>query len=325
MEYRVAELASASGVGVDTVRFYQAKGLIPAPRRSGRFAIYSADHLERIRRIRSLLDEGFSLAQIRRLLDAASSDIETDTAAHAHAEPQPTSPRRQDSDLLEALAARSVGEGTLTLAELAEETGVPEALVSAVVQAGLIAPIEIRGEERFPRSDLEMVAGALEILGMGMPLDRLLELAAQHAANVDALAEQAIDLFDDHVRKPRGKDDESVRLVFERLLPQATQIVALHFQRTVVARALARLRGRGEKRRSKLPDWRLSCPRIQACDLPTGEEKRVRVQDMFDRIAPRYDALNRVMSMGMDQRWRRRALDRGGRGGFGCRSRMWHR
>lgn len=45
-------------------------------------------------------------------------------------------------------------------------------------------------------------------------------------------------------------------------------------------------------------------------DLPTGEDKRVRVQDMFDRIAPKYDALNRVMSVGMDQRWRRRALDK---------------
>lgn len=44
-------------------------------------------------------------------------------------------------------------------------------------------------------------------------------------------------------------------------------------------------------------------------DLPTGEDKRVRVRDMFDRIAPKYDALNRVMSVGMDQRWRRRALD----------------
>jgi hypothetical protein len=91
------------------------------------------------------------------------------------------------------------------------------------------------------------VQAALEILGMGMPLDRLLELAAVHVANVDALAEQAIDLFDDHVRKPRGDDEESVRRTFERLLPQATQIVALHFQRTVVARALARLRGRGEE------------------------------------------------------------------------------
>lgn len=49
-------------------------------------------------------------------------------------------------------------------------------------------------------------------------------------------------------------------------------------------------------------------------DLPTGEEKRVRVREMFDRIAPRYDALNRMISLGLDQRWRRRALDKIGVG-----------
>ncbi len=159
---------------------------------------------------------------------------------------EPKNVHHHDRSLLAALAAQTVGVGTVSRSELAAESGVPEALIAAAAQAGLIAPIEIQGEERFPSTDLEMVVSALEILGMGMPLDRLLELAALHADNVDQLAEQAIDLFDDYVRKPRAQDDEAVRRVFERLLPQATQIVALHFQRTIVARALARLRGRGD-------------------------------------------------------------------------------
>ena len=43
-------------------------------------------------------------------------------------------------------------------------------------------------------------------------------------------------------------------------------------------------------------------------DLPRGSEKRREVEAMFDRIAPRYDRVNRVMSLGLDQRWRRRTV-----------------
>lgn len=48
--------------------------------------------------------------------------------------------------------------------------------------------------------------------------------------------------------------------------------------------------------------------------LPTGREKSEVVRAMFDRIAPRYDLLNRLFTAGLDQRWRRAALERIGVG-----------
>jgi demethylmenaquinone methyltransferase/2-methoxy-6-polyprenyl-1,4-benzoquinol methylase len=42
--------------------------------------------------------------------------------------------------------------------------------------------------------------------------------------------------------------------------------------------------------------------------LPQGDAKRVAVEGIFDRLAPRYDRMNRVISLGLDRRWRRRTV-----------------
>jgi DNA-binding transcriptional MerR regulator len=228
--FRVEQLAAAAGVGVGTVRFYQARDLLDPPRRRGRVALYDEAHLARLHRIRSLQQQGFTLAQIRRVL-------------------RETPPRgAREQSLVSALVEESVGDRTLSRAELAAEAGVPEALIRAVEAAGLVEPLEIDGEQRFSGADCEMARAALAILEAGFPLPELLRHAVRHAQNVQELSDAAIELFDAHVRKrgPNANDPEAIATAFRALLPQLTRLVALHFHRMLVNRALNRLRGREE-------------------------------------------------------------------------------
>lgn len=67
---RIGEIAERASVGVETVRFYESKGLIPQPLRpvSGGYRDYPRDAVHRISFIRSAQSLGFSLREIKELL-----------------------------------------------------------------------------------------------------------------------------------------------------------------------------------------------------------------------------------------------------------------
>jgi DNA-binding transcriptional MerR regulator len=172
MEYSVEQLAGAAGVAVDTIRFYQAKGLLPAPRRAGRRAVYGKGHLEALKRIKRHQADGLPLAVVKRLL-------------------APGGKRSKHAALLDAVAAES-GEPSLTRAALAERSGVPEPLLASLEAAGLLVPVLVGGEARYGDADLRMARAGLAVLGAGFPLPELMQIALRHAQHVNGLADDAV-------------------------------------------------------------------------------------------------------------------------------------
>jgi DNA-binding transcriptional MerR regulator len=66
----LAELATESGLPARTIRFYIARGLLAGPVKSGRGAVYTAEHLARLNKIRQLQGEGRMLNEIAHVLES---------------------------------------------------------------------------------------------------------------------------------------------------------------------------------------------------------------------------------------------------------------
>lgn len=65
----IGRLAESTGVNIETIRFYERIGLVPAPQRTGGgHRVYSDAHLQRLSFVRRSRELGFSLDDIRMLL-----------------------------------------------------------------------------------------------------------------------------------------------------------------------------------------------------------------------------------------------------------------
>ena len=74
----IGALAKAAGVGVETVRYYQRRGLLAEPPRPhGEVRRYGPEDVRRLRFIRSAQGAGFTLNEIGELLELSASDDRT--------------------------------------------------------------------------------------------------------------------------------------------------------------------------------------------------------------------------------------------------------
>jgi DNA-binding transcriptional MerR regulator len=223
VRYRVDQLAATCEVSVDTVRYYQSRGLLSQPEREGRVAWYGPEHAERIREIRSLQKKGLTLAAVERVVRGELGAADADLAAAVAAE------RGERAEEL------------LDLDEFAARSGVPASLIQAVEREGIRLGRSVEGRMRYTSGDIELVRTALRLLEFGLPLGDLLGLARDADEAMRGLAERAVDLFDAHVRKPirdtAGEGEaaaEQMVEAFRELLPAVTTLVSHHFRRVLL-------------------------------------------------------------------------------------------
>ena len=114
----IGQVAKAAGVGVETIRFYERKKLITQPRRSTTgYRTYDQQIAQRVRFIRRAQELGFSLAEVRQLLDLrldprrSCSEVKAEAATKIVAIDSKIAELRRMRKALHDLAESCSGEG----------------------------------------------------------------------------------------------------------------------------------------------------------------------------------------------------------------------
>lgn len=217
--HTVDEVARITGTTVRTIRWYQSEGLLPSPRRSGRVALYDAEHVARLESIRDLQAHGLTLTAIRRLLDRAPGTAATTALA-----------------FVKAAVAQSADPGAEVIStdQVAERLGVePEdADVALIETLGLARVLDDGRWEIVAPAAFEASA---ELAKAGVPLQRRVEIGQVLHDHSQAMARAVVEMFVDHLWRPSSHDArdpaswKALTDAVERLRPLAATSVASLF------------------------------------------------------------------------------------------------
>ena len=118
---KIGDLSRKTGTKVVTIRYYEKIGLLAEPDRGpGNYRSYDAAALSRLRFIRRCRDLGFSLDQVRELLDLSSevarpcAEVDAITATHLARVEQKIADLQALATELRHISARCGGGGTIS-------------------------------------------------------------------------------------------------------------------------------------------------------------------------------------------------------------------
>ncbi|WP_329590795.1 MerR family transcriptional regulator [Streptomyces sp. NBC_01362] len=226
-EYRIEDLAHASGATVRTIRAYQDRGLLPTPERRGRANVYRDTHLARLRQIADLLDRGYTLASIKELLDAWDTGRGLGGVLGLVAEVHgPWTDEQADRITRDELNRRFGG------------TPDDEAVAEAV-DLGVLEPIAGRDDEFLVPSPQEL-AVAVELYAAGVPLGAISGHLRELRGRVEQIASRFLEFTTEHVfarylghRPPTDADAAEAAAMVRRLRPLAQQTVDAELARAM--------------------------------------------------------------------------------------------
>ena len=141
----IARAASEAGVGIETIRFYERRGLIhQPPKPEGRgVRVYAPEQIRRIRFIRQAQQIGFSLQEIQELLSLRADPGADCSAVRNQAMTKLEEVKRKIADLqrigsaLEALIATCPGHGTLEACTILDALADPPSDPPQAKEAGM--------------------------------------------------------------------------------------------------------------------------------------------------------------------------------------------
>jgi len=222
----VEQLAAESGMSVRNIRAHQARGLLQPPEVRLRVGYYGPDHVDRLRLIRDLQNDGFNLGGIKRLLDDTQ-----ETAARLV--------RFKKALSTSAGAARAQ---TLTLAELDQRlrlgSGEAPRVLAQAERVGVLVPA---GKERYEVPSPTLLAVAEEVIARGISAYGALEVFEEIERHCDAVSEEFVRLFVREVWKPFQQADmpterwQEIDESIERLRPLAREALLAIFEQRMSA------------------------------------------------------------------------------------------